>query len=157
MELSENAVKHSLGVAKFMAEYVETHNMPNADPYEYYVIGLLHDIGKLYPGDPDPKGHSKYKNHALKGGELLKEMGFHSYKEILHHGHPEHGYFSHKWLILNLADLTIDHLGNKISILARLKSIKDRYGKFSEEYEQAKAMFKILVDNNIIRENGTII
>ena len=156
MELSENTVKHSLGVAKFMAEYVQTHKNITADPYEYYVIGLLHDIGKLYPGDPDPKGKAKYKNHAQKGGELLKDMGFSSYKEVLHHGHPEHGYFSQKWLILNLADLTIDYTGKKIPILARLKSIRERYGKFSEEYEHAKAMFQVLVDNNIIRENGTI-
>lgn len=156
MELSENTVKHSLGVAKFMAEYIETHKYLSADPHEYYVIGLLHDIGKLYPGDPNPEGKAKYKNHAFKGGELLKDMGFNCYKEVLHHGHPEHGYFSQKWLILNLADLCIDHTGNKISILARLKNIRERYGKYSDEYEHAKEIFKILVENNIIRENGNI-
>ena len=153
LKLPEPILKHSVGVAEFMAEYAEIHG---GDPHEYYVVGLLHDIGKLYPGDPDPEGKSMYKGHPKKGGELLKEMGFNYYKEILHHGHPEDGYFSRMWLVLNLADLSINGKGEKIPVLTRLKDIKNRYGKYSEEYEHASQMVDILIQNDIIRANGTI-
>ena len=156
MQLPDYVLKHSIGVAEFMAEYAKTHPDCHLDPYQCYVVGLLHDIGKLYPPDPDA-GNNKYKNHSLKGADLLAEMGFHNYKDVKHHGHPETGYFSHMWLILNLADLSINGKGKKVTIRARLKSIKDRYGKFSEEYERAKKMCQILYDKGIIRENYRII
>ena len=54
MERTQPILAHSAGVAKFITEYAETHPKLKADTYRYYVIGLLHDIGKLYPSDPDP-------------------------------------------------------------------------------------------------------
>ena len=153
LQLPEPVMKHSIGVAEFMAEYAEVHG---GDPYEYYVTGLLHDIGKLYPGDPDPDGKNMYKGHPVKGGNLLKELGFIHYKDILHHGHPEDGYYSRMWLILNLADMSVNGKGEKVPVMERLKTIKDRYGKFSEEYEHAKEMVDILIKNDIIRPTGTV-
>lgn len=151
MKLPEPILKHSVGVAEFMADYAEKHN---ADPFRYYVTGLLHDIGKLYPNKTETR---PYKGHAQKGGELLRELGFNNYKEILHHGHPEDGYFSTLWLVLNLADLSINGKGETIPIAARLTDIRQRYGKESEEYDNAIKMTNILIDNHIIRKNYTII
>lgn len=157
MKLAEHVTRHSIGVAEFMSEYAETHPDLKADPAKYYVLGLLHDIGKLFPGDPDPDNpKNEYKNHAAKGAALMEDMGFSYYKEIKHHGHPENKYFSTAWLILNLADMSINGKGEKVPINTRIQNIKKRYGDNSEQYEHAKEIFKILVNNHIIRENGTI-
>ena len=155
--LPKPILRHSIGVAEFMAQYAITHPKETADPYEYYVIGLLHDIGKLYPGDPDPNGKNKYKNHPAKGGYLLENMGFTRYKEVMHHGHPEDGYFSYAWLVLNLADLSINSKGEIIPIADRIKDIGMRYGTKSEEYQHAAALFGVLKENNMIDENGNIL
>lgn len=157
MELTQPIITHSAGVAKFMAEYAETHPTLKADQYQYYVIGLLHDVGKLYPGDPDTNGKNKYKGHAQKGGLLLKEMGFTRYKEIMHHGHPEDEYFSVTWLILNLADLSVNSKGEVISIVKRINNIGARYGFGSEEHQNALKLMDILVKNKIISPTGEIL
>lgn len=157
MELTQPILTHSASVAKFMAEYAVTHPTLKADPYQYYVIGILHDVGKLYPGDTDPNGKNKYKGHAQKGGLLLKEMGFTRYKEIMHHGHPEDEYFSVPWLILNLADLSVNGKGEVIPIVNRINNIGARYGFGSEEHQNALKIMDILVKNKIISPTGEIL
>ena len=150
VSLPEPVMKHSYGVAEFMAKYAIHHPALKLDPYEMYTIGLLHDIGKLYPGDFDPTGKAKYKGHAQKGGNLLYDLGFTCYKEVMHHGHPEHGYYSRKWLILNLADLSVNSEGKTVRIEDRIAKIKDRYGENSEEYRNAQKMYWILVNENMV-------
>lgn len=148
--LPEHVLRHSVGVAEFMAHYAETHKKLQADPHQFYLIGLLHDIGKLYPNDPPLP---KYKGHAKKGGELLRDMGFTKYKDILHHGHPEDGYFSVVWMILNLADMSVNHEGKVIPITERLKSISKRYGVDSDEYKHTEEMIAILKEYKLLGEN----
>ena len=157
MRLPGPVVEHSVGVAEFMAGYAKSHPGTGVDPYEYYVIGLLHDIGKLYPGDIDPSGKNRYKNHAKKGGDLLQGLGFSFFKEVKHHGHPEDGYFSHAWLILNLADLSVNGKGEIVPLKVRLNDIKQRYGEFSDEYCNSVEIFNMLVGHRIIRPDGSVI
>ena len=52
--------------------------------------------------------------------------------------------------------MSINGKGEKVPINTRIQNIKKRYGDNSEQYEHAKEIFKILVNNHIIRENGTI-
>ena len=150
LSLPEPIMKHSIGVAEFMAKYAEEHPNLHLNPYKYYVIGLLHDIGKLYPGDYDPNGKNLFKNHAQKGGALLEDLGFYFAKDIKHHGHPEDKYYSRTWLILNLADLSVNGKGEIINIEDRIRNIGERYGKNSEEYLNAKTMYEILKKENMI-------
>lgn len=42
-----------------------------------------------------------------------------------------------EWRILNTADMTFDHMGNRVSVKERLESIETRYGKESAQYQNA--------------------
>ncbi len=148
-------LQHSVGVAEFMADYIRTRH-PDKDPYPYYVLGLLHDIGKLYPGDPTT-GNNRYKGHARKGGELMKDMGFVYWKEIAHHGHPEDAYWSSLLMLLNLADLSVNGKGEIIPIASRIADIGRRYGEDSEEYHNARRIREQLEKAGFIDTEGNIL
>lgn len=150
MRLNEKTLKHSVGVAEFMADWAEKNYKYQFDPNEMYVLGLLHDIGKLYSGEPDPSGRAKYKGHAKKGGALLKELGFNHWREVAHHGHPEDEYWSIRLMVLNLADLSIDGNGEPCPITKRLASIKCRYGENSEEYQRATTIVDDLIKHGFV-------
>ena len=141
-ELPNYVVVHSVGVAKFMAEWASLHPKEGLMPDEMYILGLLHDIGKIYPANFDMNtGKEKpnvngniYKGHAHKGGSLLSDLGFHFAKEVEHHGDSDSYFFSVKLLLLNLADLSVNGEGNIISIKERIDDVGVRYGLDSEEY-----------------------
>ena len=157
MRLNEKIVKHSVGVAEFMADWAEKHTKFQFDPNEMYVLGLLHDIGKLYPGEMDANGRTSYKGHAKKGGKLLADMGFYDWREIAHHGHPEENFWSVKLLLLNMADLSVNGKGEIVPIPKRLESIKFRYGENSDEYKRAMINFKDLINYKFITADGKVI
>ena len=118
-ELPNYVVAHSVGVAKFMAEWASLHPKEGLMSDEMYILGLLHDIGKIYPANFDMNtGKEKanvngniYKGHAHKGGSLLSDLGFHFAK-----------------------DLSVNGEGNIISIKERIDDVGVRYGLDSEEY-----------------------
>lgn len=153
MKLEEKVIKHSVGVAEFMSEYAKTHPKFQMDPERYYVLGLLHDIGKL----TEEGKEKKYNGHAMKGGELLESLGFSYSKEVKHHGHPEDGFFSVTWMILNLADLSVNQEGERVNIYDRLYDIGMRYGESSERYLRAKDIIETLTEYAIIDKEGNIL
>ena len=152
VSLPEPILRHSVGVAEFMANYAKKHPELHADPYEYYIVGLLHDIGKLYPGDPDTNGKNQYKNHAAKGGALLEKMGFCYAEAVKHHGHPEDWHRSDTWYILNLADLSVNSKGEAVDIRSRVKNIGERYGKNSKEFHNAKTLLELLRKEGYVKD-----
>ena len=156
MRLSENVIKHSVGVAEFMADWAEKHYKYQLDPNEMYVLGLLHDIGKLYP-NKDSNDKISYKGHAEKGGRLLENLGYCRWREVAHHGHPEKPYWSVQLMVLNMADLSVDRNGNRCLIHTRLESIKYRYGENSDEYQRAVKNVEELIKWKFLASDGTVV
>lgn len=165
LKLKESILRHSIGVAEFMAEWATTHPERGYGPDEMYVLGLLHDIGKIYPIvretddgiEVDDSVKNPYKGHGRKGADLLERLGFIYSKEVRHHGHPEDPYYSCKLMLLNLADMSVDGTGQVIPVERRLRSIKRRYGDDSEEYAHAEQIVRQLVDQGLLTENGEIL
>lgn len=127
--LPDKVLKHSKSVADVM--YQLSSDMAE----EMYVLGLLHDIGKIY-------GH---ENHEQNGYMLMESLGFKYSKEILYHGKMQTDYKSKALDILNAADLSVDSEGNIIGYKNRIEDIGSRYGYDSDEYCEAIKLSKTLL------------
>lgn len=122
------AALHCRGVGQVMVEYT---GAPEA-----FVLGYLHDIGKMFSGD----------KHPQTGAELLKNSGYDLWREIAFHGarEGEEDYRSLMLDVLNMADLTVNAVGEIVGYAARLEDIKERYGEDSPEYANAKRIVRDL-------------
>ena len=149
IRLNQKILAHSEGVARFMARYAQKHKNLGLDPYKMYILGLLHDIGKIVPS-PNPTPNNPYKDHGRTGGLLIKDTGFQYWHEIYSHGPPEDGYYSVALDILNYADLSVNSKGETVDIKDRVEDIGKRYGTESEEYKNAKKIYENLKKREIV-------
>lgn len=125
--ISDERLHHSLGVARECVSIAKFRGFNDQFCKKMFIIGFLHDIGYEFA--------VKQSQHADISGELLSLIGCSSdvINVIKNHG----CYFSNasiEWVILNLADLTIDSNGNKVDIIKRLEGIKNKYGEYSNQY-----------------------
>ena len=127
--LNENVHLHSKGVAEIMFA------LSDGNP-EMYILGMLHDTGKLYGRE----------EHAENGAYMLRNMGFKYWQEVLHHGDPKSTYVSQELKWLNAADLLVNSKGQKIRCKDRLVDIECRYGFDSDIYRKAEKLSLILQD-----------
>lgn len=134
MEFSENRLKHSLGVAKRMAEIASRSEYTwlfSAE--EAFTLGYLHDIG--YAFSP--------KDHAHAGGLFLKTQGYRYWREVYLHGAPL-AKQSSMLQLLNFADMTTGPSGERLSVAERLADIGRRHGITSSAYQQAQTLAVLL-------------
>ena len=127
--ISENKMRHILSVAR-QCEIIarKKYMLDETSCKKAFMIGYLHDIGYEF---------SKTNiEHPETAYNLLMQTFNLKIPEILYHGdaNVEQSLFL---AILNEADLTVDGFGNVVSVDARLKDIKDRYGDSSEQYINA--------------------
>lgn len=134
--ISENKLKHSIAVARFMRKAAEDAGWSKQKCEEMFVLGLLHDIGYEFS--------EQQSEHAGIGGELLQKQGYRYWQEIAHHGNPHTEYSSIELDLLNTADLQVDAKGNVVGVRARLEDIASRYGRDSRQYTEAKALAQII-------------
>ena len=128
--ISENKLKHMLGVAR-RCEFLAKENGMSEDAQKAcFVMGLLHDIG--------------YENgvidgHPVRGFDYAE--AFLSFPDALDaikkHGKPIEGDVSLFDIILNTADLTTNYIGNLVSIEDRLEGITERHSASSTHYLHA--------------------
>ncbi len=71
--LKEKRYLHSISVANLMFDIAKSNNLEN--PINYYVCGLLHDVGKYMPLEEEVKIMEKYYKEYL----FLPEYAYHSY------------------------------------------------------------------------------
>lgn len=130
--ISENKIKHCLGVARACRGLAISRNLPDDMADAMFIMGLLHDIG--YEQEPD-------SNHGHRSFEMIENF-MKYYKEandaIMCHGLVT---ADMQWSIfdevLNQADMIISHDGSHTTIADRLKGIRDHWGEDSIHYKHA--------------------
>lgn len=134
--ISENKLKHSLGVAKACRKLGKEKGYATDVCDALFVMGFLHDIGyEDAPNTSHPKVGASMIDSFVENPEMLEA--------IRHHG-KKFDNLSDFDRILNEADLTISYNGEPCSIKSRLFGIQTRYGKDSEHYKNAILMAKAL-------------
>ena len=134
--MDEDRLKHSLAVARKMIEIGKDYKLNEEELQDLFVLGFNHDIGYEYGNN---------YNHGNIGGEILKRNNYKYWKEVYYHGDINTEYSSIYLEILNKADMQIDKYGNDVGYDKRLEDIKNRYGKESKTYQDAKALIESLI------------
>ena len=67
--ISEDRKKHIWGVAEQMKNWAISHSLSQEEVEEYYMLGLLHDVGYEFAEPED------YRKHNIIGGGNFKEFG----------------------------------------------------------------------------------
>lgn len=124
--MDENRLKHSIAVARKMAEIAKSRKLSEEEIKNCFIIGYNHDVGYEFTMDGI--------NHNIIGGKILKNSDFKYWKEIYYHGEINIEYKSVYLDILNQADMQIDRYGNDVGYDKRLEDIKNRYGENSTIY-----------------------
>ena len=119
--ISQDRKGHIWGVAELMKDYAEKENLSSDEVEEYYMLGLLHDVGYEFA---EPKD---YQRHNVIGGGILKKLGYKHWKEVYYHGEVNPEYTSHLLDILEWADMHIDSVGKYVSLDGRLEELSERY------------------------------
>ena len=136
MYLTEHTIQHSVKVAEIMSKICKRFG-ENLNPEDMYLLGLVHDIGKLLNENKKPILLESV-GHAHRGGAILEQNGYQYSDEVFHHGHPEEDYRTPAWYLLNAVDLAVDKNGVLIGHNLRMLDIQNRYGKDSVQYKRAR-------------------
>lgn len=133
MEITIDRMKHSLAVAKKMKELTSADSEKYmCSPEDAFILGWVHDIGYEFS--------SEQKEHANKGGLLLKEQGYQYWKEVYYHGIPQDEYDSLLLQLLNYVDMITGPTGEYVTVEQRIEDIAKRYGKGSWQDKEARKL-----------------
>lgn len=132
--MDENRLKHSIAVARKMAEIAKSRKLSEEEIKNCFIIGYNHDVGYEFTMDGI--------NHNIIGGKILKNSDFKYWKEIYYHGEINIEYKSVYLDILNQADMQIDKYGNDVGYDKRLEDVMNRYGEESEVYKKCYMLVK---------------
>ncbi len=142
--ISENKMKHSLAVARYMQNYAVERLLDEDFGKELFLLGYLHDIGEEFAFNKE--------EHAEVGGLILKEQKYKYWKEVYYHGNINAQYESVALAILNLAELCINSDGTFVGIDTRLQILKEKFGEQSPEYVNSLAMAKKVRETKIVHK-----
>ncbi|MBQ7307884.1 MAG: phosphohydrolase [Clostridia bacterium] len=137
--IDNNRLLHIIGVSRLMKEKA---NLLGLDEKEMFTLGYLHDFGYEF---------QDLNKHAVFGGEIMENMGFKHYKEIMYHGDINAEYNSLALDLLNWCDMHIDCKGNFVSFEERLNDIKNRRGEDSTAYKNCLIMVERLRNNEKLK------
>ena len=136
MEISQDRLKHSIGVARKMYEMSLQRGWNIEQSRKMFVLGFVHDIGYEFSNEQS--------EHADVGADIMKLCGFEYVNEILYHGKVQQDYSSEELYMLNVADFLVGPDGSSVSVERRLEGIKQRYGEESPQYKEANELAKQL-------------
>ena len=152
--ISENKLKHSLGVARKCKEIASIF-VPNYETNNYFMMGYLHDIGyeSNESDEHSAKGYLLCLNFGIKDNNYIQAIKLHgSFIPVER--------MTLEYAILVYSDLTTSYTGEAIPIEDRITSIKERYGENSrqfltvvcQKYELIKYFEKLISNNPILKE-----
>lgn len=149
--INDDKLHHILGVARRCYELALERNLGEYFAMKMFTIGWMHDVGYEFS--------VKHEEHP-KVSELMFEMIGGRYNHaIASHGKVDLDFSDAELAILNEADLTVDHKGNKCTVEERLNGIIERYGEDSKTYKNAKLLAEQLglIESSLIRFESTIL
>lgn len=149
--ISEDKLHHIIGVARRCYEIAKERGYCESTAQRLFLIGWLHDVGYEFS--------EKFEEHPIISNNMISTLIRNGNFAIKNHGKVDLEYSDFELDILNMADLTVDHKGNKCTVEERLKGIEDRYGKDTESYRNAEklAMQLGMIDSGIELLEHTIL
>ncbi len=129
--ITENRLRHILGVARKAAQLAQTMGYDEEFSRKMFLIGWLHDVGYEYSQDQyDHPAESVMLLYKTFGAGVTGTNAFEAIRDHGKHSNKE----TDEWLILNMADMLIDSDGREVEASERLEGIKERYGEHSDQY-----------------------
>ena len=137
--ISEERLHHILNVARECYKIAKSEGFHEDFCRKMFMIGWNHDVG--YEFSVTQEEHPKISS------EMIHQMvGINNVYDVLISKKANDAIYYHgkcpdeslkrvnEWRILNIADMTIDSKGNKVTVSQRLDDIKNRYGEDSDQY-----------------------
>lgn len=139
--ISDNKLKHMLGVARNCKKLAAQRNMTPDMQNACFIMGLLHDIGYENCETDAPTKHPKESYKMICDFEAYK---YYILSAIKSHGNKYENLTAFDE-ILNEADLTTNFDGSEISIEDRIANLQKLYGEDSTHYQHAKKQAEIIL------------
>lgn len=136
MEITQDRLKHSVGVARKLYEMSLQRGWDVEKAKNMFVLGFVHDIGYEFA--------ETQSEHADVGAVILEKCGFQYSNEVMYHGKVQKDYSSEELNMLNVADFLVGPDGQSVTVQERLDGISQRYGENSKQYMEAKMLAKQL-------------
>ena len=142
MQITENRLKHMLGVARKSYQIAkEEYGFDEVKARQVFLLGLIHDVGYEFVEEP--------VRHPHEGFQILDSLSddeFIAFKQaLLRHGNPDALRKEDTFdMILNKADMHVDYDGREVSVKERLDNVAKRFGADSEPYLDSIKCCKIL-------------
>lgn len=129
--ISENRMTHIIAVARKCYELAKNeYKMSEENARKMFLMGFIHDFGYEFS-----ESNTEHPGVAV---DIISSFNKVEWDQMLFaistHGNPQKFLGTTYQVILNEADLTIDHIGNTVTQEERCENIKERYGEDSEQY-----------------------
>lgn len=141
--ISEHRLDHTIAVARKCYDLAKNeYDMSEMDARKMFLMGFLHDMG--YEFSENTEEHPGVVSDILNSlsEQNLQDTVF----AIRTHGKPQRFIGTYHQAILNEADLTVNHLGQNVSMEERCEDIRKRYGDTSHQYLNSVQMIEQLKD-----------
>lgn len=141
--ISEHRLDHTIAVARKCYDLAKNeYGMSEMDARKMFLMGFLHDMGYEFSEGTEEHPHVM--------GDILESLSEQDKNDIVFairtHGKPKKFLGTYNQAILNEADLTINHLGEEVSMQERCEDIRKRYGDTSHQYLNSVQMIEQLKD-----------
>lgn len=148
--ISLNKLKHTISVARECRELAKKLRLPKDKQNAAFVMGLLHDIGYEDCGEnisEHPEvGYNLIQDYLANADEINNAIRNHG-RKLDNIGVMD--------FILNFSDLTIDNMGNHVTIYERLETLKNKYGEENSHYKHAVSQAHAIMystDTTVLKE-----
>ncbi len=137
--ISEDRLHHIIGVARKAYQIAKDMGCDEEFARKMFMIGWVHDVG--YEFSKEQSEHPKISSEMLhqlvcSNKTYDTSVSLKTNHAIYYHGlYPDEALgYNLEWKIINMADMQVDSKGKEVDVMDRLNDIKERYGKYSDQY-----------------------